>query len=186
MGLKRSAFDRIVDTLAAYMREVQPTPFACEAPFRHGLRAGLCLTGWRWAAADLVAADIVRTALEAVKAKRPSWEEGQSEFVTYGGALIERTRCVRCGKPLPEERRKYCSDLCAAADFMAMARLHHEDDVRAYQAAYRLTWIARQPERRCEFCGGKFRSAEKVQRFCSADCHTRSRRVKFEMRQAAE
>lgn len=86
-----------------------------EGPMRHGIRADLCLAGWRWADADRAAVVVVQGALRRVRAVRPTWNEGQPEHVIQPGVLIERTRCVRCHTPLPEGHFKFCGRLCANA-----------------------------------------------------------------------
>lgn len=104
-----------------------------EGPLRAALRRLLCLEGWRWAAADDAARDVLAASFARLGAHcRPAWEEGQSEFVSYGGALIERTRCARCGNPLPDvdvhTRRKFCSDLCKGAYHASIARRREAQD----------------------------------------------------------
>lgn len=86
-----------------------------EGPLRHGIRSDLCLYGWRWADADRVADVVVQGALRRVRAVRPSWYEGQPEWAIQPGVLIERTRCIKCHKPLPEGHHKFCGKLCADA-----------------------------------------------------------------------
>lgn len=85
------------------------TLFAHEADIRHALRAVLCLQGWGWHTADQVARDVVAAALSKAGAKRPSWDEGQRQEQER---FIQRTRCVVCHRPLPEERRALCSTMC--------------------------------------------------------------------------
>ena len=89
-----------------------PSPFVYEGPFRASIRAALTLQGWRWAPADDAAVLVVTIALELLQAERPSWEQGQPDHVTHGGALIARTRCIRCHAPLPEGHFKFCSPTC--------------------------------------------------------------------------
>lgn len=106
---------RLIDGTAAIMRRGEPTVFAFEGFMRHGLRAGLCLRGWSWHDADDLAADIVRSALNQIGAKRPTIAQGQPEWAQDGVILIERERCARCGWQLPEYHRKFCSSRCASA-----------------------------------------------------------------------
>ncbi len=122
--LRRINRDRrrhLVDTIAAILRSGDPTPFAFEASCRHGLRAALCLHGWRWQEADAMAAEIVTLALRIIGARRPTWAEGQPEFVQNGaGTLIERTRCIRCHDRLPQGHHKFCGQLCATAHHLRL------------------------------------------------------------------
>lgn len=134
--LRRINKDRrrhLVETVAAILKRGEPTVFAFEAACRHGLRSRLCLQGWKWAEADALAAEIVATALNRIGARRPTWEEGQPEFAQNGaGALIERTRCIRCHKPLPENHRKFCGHTCATAHFMMQDRRQKASEDEVY------------------------------------------------------
>lgn len=94
-----------------------------EGPLRHSIRADLCLIGWRWRDADSTASEIVGDALRRVRAVRPTWNEGQREWTIQAGVLIERTRCVKCHKPLPDGHHKFCSRLCGDAHQHRMAEL---------------------------------------------------------------
>ena len=133
----------LVERVAKIMREARDTGEAAtlmslEAPIRHGLRSKLCLAGWGWQEADDIARDIVDGALRHVGARRPTWAEGQPEWGQQGaGALIERTRCVRCHVRLPEGHTKFCSDLCASAHHMRIARRQQATEARAYDFAAR-------------------------------------------------
>lgn len=109
------------------VRQAEPTPFAAEASCRHGLRAGLCLRGWRWPLADAVAADLVAGALRRIGARRPTWKEGQPEWTQDGALPIERERCVRCRKPLPDGHWKFCGRVCSDA--------YHDARANAWRAA---------------------------------------------------
>lgn len=122
----------IREKIVIIMRAADPTPFAAEGPCRYGIRSSLCLEGWSWAEADAVAQEIVKAALNIVGAHRPTWQQGQPWWTEQGVTAIERTRCIRCHGPLPEDHRKYCSDLCKAADYQDKAR---NDDRAAYNAA---------------------------------------------------
>jgi len=86
-----------------------PTLFTYEGPLIHALRAALVLQGWQWREANDTARSVVDLALNLTGAERPSWNEGQA---IEQERFIERTRCVRCRRPLPEERRAFCSDIC--------------------------------------------------------------------------
>lgn len=130
----------IVERTVRILKEGDPTRFAFEAVCRHAIRSKLCLEGWKWQEADAVAVEIVATALRQIGARRPSWAEGQPEFLQLGaGAQIERTRCVRCRKPLPEDHRKFCSTLCANAHHMHLAAVREAEEADAYDrvAGYR-------------------------------------------------
>lgn len=124
---------RLVNAMAAIMRkDVQTgeaaTVFRHEGLFIHLLRGRLCLVGWPWIMADVVARQLVAEALDRIEAERPTWYEGQPEYVIQPGVLIARTRCVRCHKKLPEGHHKFCGELCGNAHRLRIMRLQEARD----------------------------------------------------------
>ncbi|QJC83463.1 hypothetical protein HGN32_04445 [Cereibacter sphaeroides] len=135
--------ERLTDAMAARMRAAfaegrAASLFALEGPFRHAIRSGLCLQGWKWDAADEMAAAMVAEALRKAGVKRPSWNEGQPEWTIESGALIEHTRCQRCHKPLPEGHQKFCSSICKRSHHSRLSALRHADAETAIRMAIRL------------------------------------------------
>lgn len=124
---------KLIDQTAAIMRCGEPTDFAFEGFMRHGLRSGLCLRGWSWPDADDMAADIVRSALAQIGAKRPTYQQGQPEWVQDGVITFERERCIRCGWPMPEGNWKYCSERCSSAH---RTELHRQFVAELVKAVY--------------------------------------------------
>lgn len=126
--LGKGRYDVLVKELVAVIRlafdaGATATLFGLEGPLRHGIRSDLCLQHWSWADADLMAREMLADAFRAVRAIRPSWDEGQPEWIIHAGTLIERTLCVRCGKHLPEGHFKFCSNTCAAGHSHRIARM---------------------------------------------------------------
>ena len=111
------------------------TLFGLEGPLRHGIRADLCLQGWSWDEADLMAREMLGDAFRAVSAHRPTWEQGQPEWIIHAGTLFERTRCIRCHVPLPEGHHKFCGNTCAASHSRRLARRKEAEDARAVKMA---------------------------------------------------
>lgn len=126
-GLMRAAFDT---GEIAYIGGL-------EGPLRAGIRANLCLGGWKWLAADKAAMVTVEGALRRVRAVRPGWYEGQREWTVSAGDLIQRTRCVKCHKPLPEGHFKYCGRLCANSHHKQMENLRDGNEATVVRVA---TW----------------------------------------------
>lgn len=168
----------LVENVVIILKTGEPTRFALEGSCRHGLRAGLCLDGWKWQEADEAAAEIVTTALKQIGAQRPTWAEGQPEWQE---PLTERLYCARCKKRLPPPSedhnngipRKYCSRLCLTAASHHRARLSGERMSRAERIAQ---WTAETAKRRkervrpCERCGEPFLPTQNSVRFCSVQC----------------
>ncbi|WP_374292754.1 hypothetical protein [Paenirhodobacter enshiensis] len=110
-----------------------------EGPLRAGIRSDLCLQGRTWETADLMTRDVLADAFRLAGARmRPTWNEGQPEWVIHEGLLIERTRCARCHGPLPEGRKKFCSDLCAKNYHSRLSDYRYADEDRAIKMATRL------------------------------------------------
>lgn len=175
--LRRQRRIAIRDALAKIMSRVEPTHFAAEGPARAGVRVALCLAGWRWQSADDEAALLTFAALQMIGARRPSWAQGQPSWTEDGHAPIPRERCARCARPLPEDRRKYCSDVCRnSANLDYEARRDKEERAIA-KRAYRAAWSERQPERPCPVCGTAFRPKWKTQLACSRACANADRRL---------
>ncbi|WP_313349942.1 hypothetical protein [Paracoccus sp. (in: a-proteobacteria)] len=125
--LGRGRYDALAKRLAMVIRVAFETGatgslFGLEGPLRHSIRADLCLQGWGWSGADLMARDLLDDAFRRVNAQRPDWDEGQPEWTIHAGTLIERTRCVRCHAPLPEGHFKYCGSNCRVGHWMWMSR----------------------------------------------------------------
>ena len=110
--LSKEARNALVSHLAQRFRRAEPTQFRFEADARNSLRAGLCLSGWNWQLADVIAAEMTRRALAQVGAVRPMWVEGQPGFTT--GIMLVVDRCLNCGEPLLSRvGTKFCSRSCA-------------------------------------------------------------------------
>lgn len=154
--------------------------FEHEAHCRHGIRQGLCLAGHPWDASDSAAVYIVAEALANLGAQRPSWAEGQHEYVT------PRENCRRCGRDLEADaytgkrRTTYCSVECARADIEAIEDGNRKATNVVYARAQRLVRRARTKPRLCPECGSTFqpRNESSAQVFCSHSCRAKGFRRK--------
>lgn len=131
--LHKAHFGRLVDATVNILRKGEPSPFAFEAVVRHAIRSRLCLKGWTWTAADEVASLAVKTALNRLGARRPTWKQGQPEWTQEGIIVIERTRCIRCGWQLPEGNHKFCSPVCFTAHHNELARRRRAEERAAFE-----------------------------------------------------
>jgi hypothetical protein len=168
--LPRNRRIAIADRLADMATDAEPTPFAIEGPARHGIRSSLCLQGWPWQASDYEAMLLLIRAHQIVGAKRPTWEQGQPEYTQPGVLPIERTNCVRCGKPLPEGHIKFCSAVCFKAHRLIVAERLNRDEINAKQKASRIAWSQKQPPRECKECRRTFQPKSPTAKFCSRPC----------------
>lgn len=138
LGQKRQK--SIVDGLVAIVRAAfqdgkTGSLFGLEGPLRAALRADLCRRSWSWDDADAATRALLDEVFKKAGAERPDWNEGQLEWTIKAGSLIERTRCVRCHKVLPEERYKFCSDLCKRSHIYQMGRLRNATEEQAVYMA---------------------------------------------------
>ncbi|MGM0561060.1 MAG: hypothetical protein ACQETX_08345 [Pseudomonadota bacterium] len=133
---KRLSGDRrrqLVSNVVDILEQGEPTRFAYEADCRHAVRAKLCLKGWSWKEADEAACDIVATALRRLGVTRPTWKAGQPEYTQDGHSPIERTRCKRCHRQLPDGHYKWCSNLCVQAEKVRQLRIQEGSEDTVYK-----------------------------------------------------
>ncbi|WGG58253.1 hypothetical protein [Brucella intermedia] len=163
---RQSMVNRVMDTLTDW----RLSRFEREGPVVAGLRSALCLEGYPFAQAEREAESLVSTAFTKLGYARPSYEEGQREYVT------PRENCAWCDMLIPEEFFRedrpinYCSDICAKAalqwrDFKGRYR-----DSIAYRAAYDTIRRSQYSTRNCETCGTSFRPHNEDGKYCSIKC----------------
>ena len=139
-GDRKARHDR-ARRVAAVLRQYEASPFQYEAACTHGLRAQLCLQGWDWHAAHDEARSLVKLALDLMGARRPPAYMAKPEYVLKEyGTFMERTRCLRCNRDLPEGHTKYCSHVCAQAHLAAMKRLKDMEDAHASKSVTAAAW----------------------------------------------
>lgn len=167
--LKATRLEAIIDLLARMMRRAEPTPFAVEGPARAAIRARLCESGWKWGQADAAADEAVQAALSRVGAERPTWQQGQPEHTQEAVLPILRENCARCGRPLPEDRVKYCDEVCAKAAVITRRERSDKEEARAKQKIYTAAWAEKHP-RECKMCGKSFKPRRGDAKYCSVAC----------------
>lgn len=166
----------IVREVARILEAGTPTKFRYESACRHGLRAGFCMDGLKWEAADQRARQIVTLALHRIGASlRPTWSIGQPQR----DGNREYFYCRLCQGFIPEGNdRPWCSNECREALHMADWKSARRSDDAARQTAIRtvLTGGAEpapvRVERACKGCGKAYLPKEKHQRFCTQLCAT--------------
>lgn len=142
--LGKGRFDTLAKELAALHRAAQEagliiTYLNLEGTLRAALRADLCLQGWRWRDANFAAITLMDEVHRRLKVERPSWNEAQPEHVALPGLQIERTRCAKCHKRLPEGHKKFCSRICATTYHDRLTRIREADEAWVSRMAAR--WI---------------------------------------------
>lgn len=165
------------------MRDWRCSPFEHEGATRHGLRAALCAEGYGWERSDHEADLIVQAGLSRMGAVRPTWDQGQPEYV------LAREDCRWCARPMPAEeaeglrRGQFCSVECARAAITARELRTTNGVDKVAMAAAAVIRRAVRPQLTCEQCNKKFQQygyADRRQapRFCSHRCaHIASRTV---------
>ncbi|MFG1465949.1 hypothetical protein V5F77_24020 [Xanthobacter sp. DSM 24535] len=132
--LKPGLRNRMIDILVPILRRAEPTAFAIEGVMRSNIRSRLCLKGWGWRDADNASEDVLEAALNRIGAVRPAWKQGQPEWTQDGVVHVPRTRCVNCGKTLPEENYKYCGPICAKSSIDYNYRRFRELELESIKA----------------------------------------------------
>ena len=168
--LKGERRDHVVARVTAILRTWTFSPFQYEASCRNGLRLAFILKGYSWQRSNDEALAIVAEALANLRAKRPTWEEGQREYST------PREDCNYCGGPLDETHvtrgQRFCSKDCAK---FALINRDYEWSWRADNtawSAYRLIRRDDMPKKRCVHCGSVFHPSmnNPDQKYCSQAC----------------
>jgi hypothetical protein len=132
------------------LRDWRFSGFEHEGSCHHGIRSALCLQGYSWRVADAEAEALVAEAVGLLGLDRPTWEQGQPEYVE------PRDLCIRCGAPIvgvngASRAYRFCSEVCARS-----AREKHDfqrrsETDRVYAAAARIIKKARTKPRKCEW-----------------------------------
>lgn len=159
------------------MKDWRQTPFEVEGPFVHAIRSSLCLMGDTWAAANHVAETVVAEAFRSIGAKRPTWEQGQREYVVPDG------NCAWCGLIIPDDLMtgkspsRYCSFACASHARKYREYKSGSDSANAYYSMMQAVSRTRSEARLCAHCSTSFRPLFPTARFCSKRCEADARRT---------
>lgn len=167
---RRSMISQAMDL----MRDWRLSPFEFEGEAIAGMRSGLCVAGYGWQRSDAAARDVIAEALRMLDAKRPSWEQGQPDYVE------PRDVCLWCKGPLETGTSgtgyKYCSAECAR---IALQRRDFEvrgSGDKRFAAAKLMLERANMKPIPCERCGKIFHPLpRRAQRFCSNFCSRHAR-----------
>jgi hypothetical protein len=171
--------ERMIASVTEILRAGDSSKFEYEAACRYGIRSHLCLKGALWDEADQRAASIVTAALDQIKAVRPTFWEGQSD---YADTDTSAGFCARgsCGRPIPVDLEssngtpiKYCSKICKNRAHADRARIHgNKSSLAEYLAV-----CAAQSERTlhdrardCPECGKHFLTRDPSRKYCSRRC----------------
>ena len=161
---------RVISQVMDVLRDWRASPFEFEAFCVNGLRSSLCLQGYGWARSNLEACAVVGEALRFLGAERPTWMQGQREYIDEWQAT---TVCLTCGNPLvgpalAGRGLQYCSQACVELGKRARLASHGPDP--EYARISRISLKLRRPTKRCEQCGDEFHARVPENRFCSKSC----------------
>lgn len=166
-GQKR---DHLVQKVMDLLRDWRQSPFEHEASCVYGLRSALCLQGYGWHRSDAEARSVVAEGLRLLGPERPSWEQGQREYVT------PRENCNWCGVDLPEELLtgtrsvNFCSEVCARSAIRQRDYEGQQTDSYMFRSAWQTIMRTRNDTRPCKNCGVLFRPLFGENEFCSKAC----------------
>lgn len=163
----------IVSRVMDLMKDWRMSPFENEGTIRHNLRSAFCEDGHGWEASDHQAELVVGETFRIMGAHRPSWEQGQRQYV------IAQECCQWCAVEIPEEDRtglrkaRFCSAVCAKSAIIHRDIEGHRRESAVARSALSIIHREKLPDQKCEYCDRGFKpfSIEtKGQRFCSVVC----------------
>ncbi len=160
----------VIDRIVSAMSDWRVTPFENEGTFVAGVRSTLCMQGHPWAVAHSEASALVNEALRSLGAKRPTWEEGQRNYVT------PHDQCAWCDGPIDANlmvghtNGRFCSSECARAAITHRNLSRIRKESRVFHEAWNIIQRTRNKEIACEACGKQFRPLFAAGRFCSRKC----------------
>lgn len=172
----------VVNEIFDVLKDWRYSKFENEGPAHHGLRAALCLDGFRWGSADLESDLIVQEGLRRLGAKRPSYDEGQWHYT------VAPEQCVWCLGAIDETDQargfRFCSPVCANSAYEHREYQHTRKFDSSAQNAYLVIRTDEAPAIACGYCGVSFKKrGAKFQsnivrgryQFCSKVCADKSR-----------
>ncbi|ACM35619.1 MULTISPECIES: hypothetical protein [Rhizobium/Agrobacterium group] len=169
--------EHVLNSVMDQLKDWRFTPFESEGAVRHGLRSALCADGNRWARSDLEAETIINQAFRLMGVQRPTWEQGQPEYVE------PRENCKWCSRLLPDDlqrggsRNMYCSEHCARAAMVHRVEGAKSSTNKTAQAIYDATRRLRAEPKPCAACQKLFRPRSGTEKLCSVDCRAVARIV---------
>lgn len=150
------------------LRDWRFSPFEHEAETIAGLRSAFCLRGYGFHRSDAEAAVIVSEALRLIGAVRPSWEQGQREYVE------PRENCAWCGRPKDQYQvhRRYCSPHCAKMALLTRGYDGTARDNITRARSMKLALSLNRKKRICLHCGVSFYPEldSSPSKFCTRTC----------------
>lgn len=176
--------ERVLTEVIDALQDWRLSHFENEGAVHHGIRAALCLDGHGWALSDIEADLLVQQGLRTIGAKRPSWEQGQREY------LVARENCSWCQAAIDEEDRakgaRFCSAVCARSAFVRREYTSTQKENQLALSAFDAIKTDEAPLIECSHCQKPFkrRGAQYASnlalgrfKFCSMACADSSKRV---------
>lgn len=160
------------------LRDWRLSPFEFEGACRNGLRAALCDQGFSWERSNDEATSLVNAAITFLGYQRPTWDQGQREYV------VPREECSWCGGVVPSDLmtgkdRQYgfCSEICARAAVQERNWITIRRESKGYLDAWDVIQRVNSEKRCCDHCGIEYRGLFGRGRFCSLACSSESQRT---------
>ncbi len=167
----------IIRRVAEILATGTPTKWRWESACRRGVRAALCLKGWKWDVADDRASRIVSLALHRLGAgARPTWRVAALDERQQRVGEVEYQFCRRCGgRQEPGSSSPWCSRECWRGEREALrfVQSRRDDEIAAAtRAAIFGAGVAPLPRgNRCRQCSKQFvPTGDRSQRYCSYRC----------------
>lgn len=174
--------EHVIHKLMDILDGWRSSAFEHEGECRAGMRSAFCLQGHSWQRSDDEAVRMTREALHRNRAVRPTWDQGQPEYVNC------ENECAWCGGIVPKVLQRggrmrhmsYCSGRCArsAIRHRGLYRVDQEHDTRALLDARDIIHREAHETRACACCQDLFKPRFRTGRYCSAECTAKARRTR--------
>ena len=163
----------VVRAIAEILATGEPTRWRWSSSCHRGIRAALCLKGWKWDQADQHAASVVRLAAVRIGLQIPSSQMAQGDPPQE----VEHWFCKGCGGFMRSNSRPWCSEECRHVLRSQRYRAPGRPDEMARLHAVRiiLTGGAEPPQRRCKHCDQLIAQTMHVNVYCSSRCRELAR-----------
>lgn len=171
----------IISEVMNVLMDWRLSPFEFEGAVRAGLRSSLCLQGFAWDRSDAEATGIITACLIRLNAVRPTWDQGQKEYVNG------REKCSWCGCSVPNDLLRgrdrhfgFCSDYCARHAIQERNLFSLRDYSSAYNDALFVLRRVNNDTVNCATCNAAFKPLAGRGLYCSLNCRPQSQHARLQ------